>query len=484
MGEWLRRLSGAVGELVERRVVTGSAAEPLLGLVARMRASGDAAALITDTDGRVVGLLTAEDLVERALFALEPDQPVAAALRRRGPVLREQDRIYQALTEMRRQRLTCLPVADAIGRPVGLIRLEDVLGSPLAGLLDRLDPAVTGTSAATSPEVKAAQAPLAAALLAHGEPATDVIALVNALNDDIMRAVLRQAAATMAADGWGEPPVSFAAVVMGSAGRGESLLHPDQDNGFILADYDDSEHDRIDRFFVELAERFTRGLERVGFPLCPGNVMATNPLWRKTLEQWQAQVTGWARSRSNQAIMFTDIFFDFRAISGPPGLAAALRRHVTEAARNNLPFLAQMCWLQKDHASGVDLFGQLIAKDGTEADAIDLKLRGTKPLVEIVRLLALQSGVEATGTPGRLAGLAETGVLAEADAERLRDDAVFLLELLLRHQLDRIAEGRTPDNFVKPASLERAQRERLVRVFREIDRLRHRLVADYFPALG
>ena len=102
MGDWLRRLGGTIGELVERRAVTGCETEPLFGLVARMREAGESAALITDAEGLVAGLLTADDLLQRAVFALEPDQPVAA-LRRRVPALREQDRIYRAIAEMRRQ---------------------------------------------------------------------------------------------------------------------------------------------------------------------------------------------------------------------------------------------------------------------------------------------------------------------------------------------------------------------------------------------
>jgi signal-transduction protein with cAMP-binding, CBS, and nucleotidyltransferase domain len=483
MGEWLRRLGGTVGELVERRAAIGSETEPLFGLVARMREAGETAALITDAEGRVAGLLTADDLLQRGLFAVEPDQPVAS-LRRRVPVLREQDRIYQAIAEMRRQRRNCLPVADAAGRPVGLIRLEAALGFPLAGLLAPLDAAVMSENETPSPTVKAAQAALAAALLAAGEPAMEAIALINMLNDDLTRAVLGRALATMAADGWGEAPVRFAVLAMGSAGRGESLLHPDQDNGFILADYPDSAHNRIDGFFVELAQRFTRGLAQAGFPLCPGDVMATNPLWRKSLAQWQAQVTGWMRSRGNQAIMFTDIFFDFRAVAGPPELAAALRRLVTEAARDNLPFLAQVSWLQQEQASRVDLFGHLVANDGPDKDAVDLKLRATKPLVEIVRLLALKSGIAATGTQARIAALAEAGVLAGEDAARLSDDVAVLLECLLRHQIERIAAGGTPDNVVKPQSLAGPARERLVQACRDIDRWCHRIVADYVPALG
>jgi signal-transduction protein with cAMP-binding, CBS, and nucleotidyltransferase domain len=484
MSEWLRRLRRPIGELVERRAVIGLESEPLLGLVARMREAGEAAALITDADGRVAGVLTAEDLLERALFTLEPDQPVTAVLRRRVVALRERDRIYRALAEMRRQRRDCLPVGDAADRAVGLVRLEALLGSGPAGFLSQLDSAVASEGAPRLPDVRAAQAGLAATLLAADEPVMEVIALINALNDDITAAVLRQALVTMAGDGWGEPPVPFAALVMGSAGRGESLLHPDQDNGFIIADHAESAHENIDRFFIELAQRFTRGLDQAGFPLCAGDVMATNPLWRKTLAQWQAQVAGWVRARGNQEIMFTDIFFDFRAIFGRPELSAALRHQVTAAAQDNLPFLAQISWLQHDRASSVDLFGQLVGRDGPEKDAIDLKLRGSKPLVEIVRLLALRNGVDATATPARLAALAEAGVLAEQDAAKLRDNLVFLLELQLRRQIDRIASHRAPDNCVKPESLGRPERERLVQIFRDIDRWRQHLVTDYFPGLA
>ena len=484
MSAWLQRLTGTIGDLVDRRAIVGTEAEPLLSLVARMRTAGVAPAVITDATGRAFSLLTADDLVEHALFTLEPDQPVATVVRRRVPALHEDDRLYHALAEMRRQRLAWLPVVDAAGRPIGLLRRQDVLAHPLSWALALLDPAVPDESSDMGPEVKAAQAPLATALLADGQPAMTVIAFINELNEDIMRAVLRLTLDAMAADGWGEPPVPFALLVMGSAGRSESLLNPDQDNGFILSDYPDREHDRMDPYFIELAERFTRALDVAGFPLCKGHVMATNPLWRKTLSQWQAQVTGWARSRSNEALMFTDIFFDFRSIFGRPDLATSLRHHVTKTARDNLPFLAQMSWRQKERVSNVDLFGRLIAEDGPEADAVDVKLRAIMPLVQIVRLLALKSGVEATGTTARLAGLMKAGVLVAEDSQRLSGDFAFLIGLLLRHHLDRIAAGYVANNLLPPAALGPAVREELIRVFRGLDRLRQRLFSEYLSSIA
>ena len=48
----------------------------------------------------------------------------------------------------------------------------------------------------------------------------------------------------------------------------ENFLYPDQDNGFILADYPDADHNRIDAFFIALAARFTHDLDR-GLPPLP-----------------------------------------------------------------------------------------------------------------------------------------------------------------------------------------------------------------------
>ena len=70
-------------------------------------------------------------------------------------------------------------------------------------------------------------------------------------------------------EGLGEPPVPFSTVIMGSGGRDENFLYPDQDNGLILQDYEDEQHSVVDPFFVEFSERMTKMLNNVGFPLCP-----------------------------------------------------------------------------------------------------------------------------------------------------------------------------------------------------------------------
>src|SRR5215510_4127037 len=111
MTDTLKRLSRSIGEVVERRAVVASEAEPLFGLIVRMREAGETAALITDPDGGVAGVLAAEELVDRTLVTLEPGRPIAGLSfpTRRSPALR---RPYQiAVAQSRRP-----PVAHPLQR--------------------------------------------------------------------------------------------------------------------------------------------------------------------------------------------------------------------------------------------------------------------------------------------------------------------------------------------------------------------------------
>jgi signal-transduction protein with cAMP-binding, CBS, and nucleotidyltransferase domain len=271
--------------------------------------------------------------------------------------------------------------------------------------------------------------------------------------------------------------VPFAIIVMGSAGRGESLLFPDQDNGFILAEYPAADHARIDGYFGELARRLTRDLASVGFPLCSGNVMATNPAWRMTLPQWRAQIDDWSRARTNIAILNADIFFDFRPAFGNAELAADLRRHVTRAAQGNGPFLNQMAWRQGEEVPSVGLFGRLIGRAGAHGDGIDLKLQGTLPMVEAVRLLSLWAGIAETGTAARLIALLDRHLIERVDHDELIDAFGFLLDLLLRRQATDALAGRPAGTILSTADLARRERERLVDSLQRIEAFRKHVAA-------
>jgi len=212
------------------------------------------------------------------------------------------------------------------------------------------------------------------------------------INRDIHRRIIESHLAAMAKAGLGEPPVDFALIVMGSGGRGESFLYPDQDNGFILGDYPDEAHTQIDGFFIELATRMIRDLDAVGFPFCRGFVMATNPVWRKTESQWREQVQLWGRKRSTIAVQFSDIFFDFRCAYGVREMVRDLRAIVVEMVRNSPAFLSELHHESARTGVALGWFGRFATEreKPEHRGEINLKHMGTMPLVSALRTRAVR----------------------------------------------------------------------------------------------
>ncbi|HET6518607.1 MAG TPA: DUF294 nucleotidyltransferase-like domain-containing protein [Geminicoccaceae bacterium] len=460
-----------VGDAMEPPPPVAAAGETPAVIAARLAAAGAAEAVVVDAAGRAIGLVEAAALLgQLGPGSAGPTPPTGA----RALVAADAP-LVETAARMRRDGRERAAVVDADGRPIGLLRLSAALAAGHGGLLPALERA-TGAGGRGEPVAKAAQPALAEAMLADGRSATDVQTVLAALSDRAVARVAADALAAMAADGWGGPPVPFTVIQMGSAGRGESLLNPDQDHGLILADYPDERHNAVDPWFIALAERLSRDLDRAGYPLCEGNVMATNPLWRKPLRQWLDQVAYWTRTRSNQTILQTDIFFDFRPVYGPTEPAEALRRHVTEVVRDARPFLAQMCWRQREQGSPLGLFGRLAG------DPLDLKLWGSLPLTELTRVLALAHGVAATNTRTRLDALAAAGALPRDLHEALVEDHAALADLRLRRQLTDVRAGRAPGNVVEPRSLRPGERQRLERLFHDLDRLRRKVLGELLGA--
>lgn len=118
------------------------------------------------------------------------------------------------------------------------------------------------------------------------------------------------------------PRVPYEWLVLGSQARYEHELGSDQDHVLLLDDDVLPEHDP---YFAALAESVAAGLERCGYPRCPGEVMATNPRWRRSLQSWRAEFRGWIAEPGAAAVLHAQIFFDFRSVHGGAVRAENLR---------------------------------------------------------------------------------------------------------------------------------------------------------------
>jgi signal-transduction protein with cAMP-binding, CBS, and nucleotidyltransferase domain len=464
-----------VGRHLDRESLLLPADASCQAAVHRLAQTGAPCAMVVDGERRPLGIVTAGDVARRVTFQARPDDPVRRAMTAPVVSVRDDEPVYRALARMRRHGWRHLPVVAGDGRFLGTFSVAAAFEAPLE-LIGRL---VGDDSVAGLARVKAGQAELARTLLAGAQAVTEIQALFSDINLDLHREVVELMLESMAEHGWGRPPVAFSVIVMGSIGRSESLLAPDQDNGFILDDHPEGERAIVEPFFAELAARVNAALAQVGFPLCRGNVMAQNPTWRKTRAAWRRQVEGWLGQRSPQAILDADICFDFRAATAPAGFAEELREHTLRLVAQSRPFLRDMCTALMDHRVALGLFGGLDTEPAADGHRANLKLRGMLPLVGAVRLYALRERVAETSTVARLDALHARGVLSDDERDALADAYRTLTGAILEQQIADLAAGRAAGNLVSTADWSRPRQRRLTEGLQAIEQLQRRLREDF-----
>ena len=473
--------SKLVRDFMRDRPPTVSPGTPCAEAIQHMFGDHASSVVVIDAHGRLLGILTEQDVTRRIAFQIPPETPVEQIMTRRVLTIPAGEYLYHAIGRMRRYNLRHLPVLDENRVVIGILDLYDALSAASEQMMQQIDLITHEGTLDGLKQVKTAQVELAAELLDDGLPAPEIQALLTHINNDIYRRVTDMCIASLAAEGWGQPPVDFSVIVMGSGGRGENFIGPDQDNGFIIEDYPDEEHNRIDGYFMELASRLVTTLDTVGLPLCRGYCMAINPMWRKTLSQWFRQLDTWRSKRNRMALRLSDIFFDFQPVWGHnTELARRLRDHVTKMLREDRAFLRAMYDETSDHNVGLGLFGGFVTEKENPyyRGQINLKHHALLPLIEGARLFSLREGVEQTGTLARIDALHERGILNANEREDLKGAFVQITNLLLGQQIADFRIGRKVTYFIHPDSLSKRSKEHLANAMKAIHRFRDRVRAE------
>jgi DNA polymerase-3 subunit epsilon/CBS domain-containing protein len=261
--------------------------------------------------------------------------------------------------------------------------------------------------------------------------------------------------------GEGAPPVPYAVLVLGSAGRGESLLAMDQDNAIVFADGEPDGPE--DRWFAKLGTHIADILHEVGVPYCKGGVMAKNAGYRGSAKVWRERVADWIGRSNPQDLLSVDIFFDFRAVHGEGALAESLWRDALDLAKGQLAFLKLLAEAAGPFEPPLGFFGIK-----TDNGRVDLKRGGLFGLVATARLLALRFHIAERSTRRRLEGVKAMHVGAGRDLDALVAAHGVLLDAVLKQQITDIAAGRPPSNKVETRVLGRVELERLKDALRSL----------------
>ena len=452
-----------VGDVMSRPLVT-IGPDRSLGEAATLLSDRKISALVVLGEGeRPRGILTERDLTravgEQGAEALS--LPVGQVMSSPVATVRVDDFVYVAVGRLDRLGHRHLAVVESDGRAVGMVTTRALLRQRAVIALvlgDEIGAAVDAEGLAAA---RGRLLELAEGLLAEGLSALDVAAVASAILRDLTRKATELASAAMAAESWGPAPAVWAMLVLGSGGRGESLLGADQDNALVHLG---GEAD--DGGFAELGRRVADMLDHAGIPYCLGGVMAREPAWRHTLAGWQGVVRRWANAASPTDVLAADIFFDFAGVAGDGTLAGRLRA-LALAEVGASPLLIQH--LAADLSRTQAPLG-LLGGFRTESGRVDVKLPGLLPIVSAARALALRRGIDATATRERLRALEQAGALPEADRELLEEAQGFLMGLVLEQQVLDLRAGRPPGNRVEVARLDRRRRRRLKQALKDVER--------------
>lgn len=451
-----------VAEVMTAPVVAVRPSDTVAAAAARMSECDISSVIVGDLENRdpsqTFGILTERDVL-RTIVAGGGDallNPVREEMSAPLHTVSADAYVFVAIGRMDRLGIRHLVVVDANGRPVGMISARTLLKTRAREALaigDAVSVAKDGS------ELAAARGDLpllAQHLLDEGVAARQVAEVISAVLCDVAARAAALAEAAMDGEGWGAAPARWAYLVLGSAGRGESLLSADQDNA-IVHDGDAA----ADPWFAELGRRTSDLLDAAGIPYCKGGVMASRPDWRGRLEDWRVRLDGWVRKAEGEGLLNVDIFYDFAAVYGDRDVAGALRSHAMEAARS--PKLLRMMASEIEGLSPpLGLFGGLRTEEGR----LDLKRSGLFPIVAGARIMALRLGTGATATRLRLAAARDAGAVVAEDCDRILEAQDLFMHLVLRQQIADLAAGRRPSPRIEVTALDRVAKARLKRALR------------------
>ncbi|MBI1384474.1 MAG: CBS domain-containing protein [Rhizobiales bacterium] len=392
---------------------------------------GASSVFVMDEAG-VAGIVTERDVL-RAIDADGPaalERPLGELRKLPLQVVRSDAFIYRAIGRMDRLGIRHLGVVDATGALVGAVTTRNLLRHRSTTAMMIGDETVLAKSEAELGNAWAKVPAMAARLVEEGVEPRTIAAVISSEICILTRRAAQIAEERMREAGRGGPPVAYAVLVLGSAGRGESLLAADQDNAIVYASGDAGGPE--DHWFEELGRHMTDILDAIGVPFCKGGVMARNAQWRRSVGAWKEVVDGWVTRQRPDDLLNVDIFFDMRPVHGDSRLAHEVWAYAYERASKVPSFWRALSHVLGNWRSVLGMFGSIRTDQNGR---VDLKMGGLLPIVTAARILSLKTGVMALATPDRLRAAVEKGIASGDQIEEIIAAHSTILGATLGQQL-------------------------------------------------
>lgn len=464
-------MSSPLSAIIRREPITCAPDTPLRQVLEIMHKNGIGSMVAVDEARRPAGIFTLHDVLSRvALPGLSLDQPFSAVMTANPYTMPPHAFAYEAALVMAKHGFRHILVEEN-GQLKGLISEKDLFSLQRVGLRQISGTIRNSESLDTLQGSARDIRQLAHNMMAQGVAAEQLTQIISTLNDLLTTRIIELELRDNPL-----PDIEFCWIALGSEGRLEQTLNTDQDNGIIFNLKDGMAADAMRALMLPFARRVNQALAACGFPLCSGEVMASNPKWCLSLGEWQDTFSTWIDHGAPMDLLHSTIFFDFRPLYGTGPLAEALRDWLREAAPKNPRFLHQMAVNALRNKPPLGLVRDFVTGDG---HTLDLKLNGVTPFVDAARIFSLAHGGRQTNTVGRLRELAEMKALNQQDADAYIEAFLFIQLLRLRLHHGQCERGETLTNKVDPDSLNHLDQRILKEAFRQARKLQTKLELDY-----
>lgn len=451
------RLNQRVSELMVKSPLCAGKDTSIREAAVQMSKAKVSSILLLDGN-ELCGIMTDRDLRSRVLAqGVDPQEPVSQVMTAQPKTIKATQTVYETQLTMMTANIHHLPVVEE-GKPVGIITLNDFIRAQNSEPIYMIQAIHRASNREGLYQISKQLPELTCKLIRANVRADEIGRIITSITDSVTRQLI-----TLARRSLGEEPCRYAWVVFGSQARQDQMLGSDQDNGLIL---EDGASPEAEEYFKSFAAFINEGLDKSGLKYCPGDVMAQNKKWRQTLEVWQQYFVRWIRQPDPKALMHASIFYDIRHVAGDRSLSESLRTLVLEEAQKNTIFQACMSQNALESSPPLGFFKTFVLeKDGNHNAVLDLKHRGTVPIVSLVRLYCLAKGIGEVNTSDRLKALEEANILSVSESSNLRDAHEFIARLRLDGQSDSMLHGEAATNLINPDELSPLLRHQLKSAF-------------------
>ncbi len=454
-----------IGELAANKIITAPHTITIKEAAEIMSKSRISSLVLVYEDGVPAGIVTDRDLRDKVVAkGRNVADPIGSIMSVSLIKADARDYCFEALLKMIRYNIHHLLIVED-GKLKSIITNHDLMmlqgTSPISIVKEIEHQRSIDGLASVAEKIKK----IVELLLKEGAKASNITRIISEINDRMVKKIL-----VIAERKFGHPPVNYCWVAFGSEGRKEQTYKTDQDNALIYEDTDTgAQAEEAKKYFAEFTAFVNDGLIRCGFPKCPANFMASNPKWCQPLNVWKEYFSKWINNPTPKSVLMSLIFFDYRPLHGNVVLAEELRRHLNRTLKGQNMFFAHMASVITENRPPLGFFKTFIVeKDGEHKDQLDLKLRGIGPLVDVIRLFALESGGNETSTLDRIKALKDIHpIVIEVGAE-LEQAFEFIMLLRIHHQIDQIENSLPPDNFINPSTLSNLEKKSLKEAFQVI----------------